>query len=130
MTLKAGHVSDFTDSMAKAMEDALKSEWLAVEGVVMPDVGEKYRRLLFVAIAQGVVKHLREKANEAFQIEVRVSQTAPSQMKSNNPLAISVSGGMGGVINPRQANVQQVDEPGNRIVAEGEATNVEILTHE
>ena len=58
MPLKPGHVSDFTGSMAKAMEDALKSEWLAVKETPLPNVGGEDRQLLFVAIAQGILKYL------------------------------------------------------------------------
>ncbi len=130
MTLNPGHVSDFTDSMAEAMEDAFKLEWKAVKHVDLPAQGEEDRRLLFSAIAQGVVKHLKDKANEAFKIDVRVTQTSEVLMKSDNPAAIPVSGGGGGTIGSGQADVKQLGNTVNMIVAEGKATQVEILTHE
>ncbi len=130
MALKPGHVANFTDSMAEAMEDAFKSEWNAVKGVGLPAQGEEDRRLLFSAIAQGVVKHLKERANEAFNIDVRVTQTPEVLMKSDNPAAIPVSGGGGGTIGSGQADVKQLGDTVNMIIAEGKATQVEILTHE
>ena len=130
MTLKPGHVSDFTDSMAEAMEDAFISEWRAVKGVDLSDLGEEDRRLLFSAIAQGVVKHLKDRAKEAFKIDVRVTQVPEVLMRSDNPAAISVSGGGGGTIALGQADVRQLSDTVNMIVAEGKATNVAILTNE
>ena len=68
MTLKAGSVANipdsFVDSLAEAMENAMKKEWQAVKGVDVPfpSEGEQDRRLLFAAIAQGLFVFL--KANE------------------------------------------------------------------
>lgn len=60
MAYKAGTVNDFANSMAKAIEDALKTEWASVKGKALPSTGEEDRRLLFVAIAQGVLRYLSE----------------------------------------------------------------------
>ncbi len=60
MAYKAGTVNDFADSMAKAIEDALKTEWAQVKGEALPSTGEEDRRLLFVAIAQGVLRYLSD----------------------------------------------------------------------
>jgi hypothetical protein len=62
MAMKAGTVSSFPNSLAEAMENAMKQEWQAVKGVPLPEQGEEDRRLLFAAIAQGIFVYL--KANE------------------------------------------------------------------
>jgi hypothetical protein len=58
MALIAGHVSAFTGSLAEAIENAMKAEWQQVKGVPMPDTNPDERRILFVAIAQGVLGYL------------------------------------------------------------------------
>ena len=85
--------------MAQAMEDSFQLEWDAVKKYPLSEAGEEDRKLLFSAVAQGVIQHLQEHINDALQIDVRVTQT-------NDPL----------------------NNTGNRVIAEGEATNVELLT--
>ena len=64
MALKAGSVADFSSSLAAAMEQAMKSEWQTVKGVALPGQGEQDRRLLFVAIAQGLFDYLKAHEDE------------------------------------------------------------------
>ena len=64
MALKPGSVADFASSMAAAIEDAMKAEWQAVKGVPLPAQGEEDRRLLFVAVARGVLTYLKAHQNE------------------------------------------------------------------
>ena len=73
--LKAGSKTDYVGSMASAMEEAFKNEWHNyMDGAAPPKMNDQMR-LMFVAIAQGVVNHL--KANhDAFK--VTVTQTANS----------------------------------------------------
>lgn len=54
----------FAGTMASAMEDAFMREWPVVMGGIAPPVSREMR-LLFAAIAQGVVNHLVENS-EAF----------------------------------------------------------------
>lgn len=77
MALKPGSVNlshtpanpEWTLSMAKAMEDAFMQEWpVAMPGQPLPQVNDQMR-LLFVAIAKGVVKHLGENGS-AFQVAI------------------------------------------------------------
>lgn len=75
MALKAGTLTDFDNSMAKAMEDALGVLWLAKTGEPLSSAAQEDRRLMFIAIAQGVVKHLRDNAGPAFDVSVNVEQT-------------------------------------------------------
>lgn len=71
----AGTLADLTGSMAKEIEDALVALRTAqglpgIPASALPDL-----RMLFVALAQGVLAHLKE--NEA-AIDVRVESTLPA----------------------------------------------------
>jgi len=69
MAIKAGTVADFSNSMAEAIENALKAEYQVVKGEALPDQGLEDRRMLLVAIAQGVTRYLKDNV-DAWQIEV------------------------------------------------------------
>lgn len=69
MVLKPGTISDFSHSMAQAMEDAFHAHWTPIMGDRPIPIDSRHLRLLFVAIAQGVVAHLQAHP-EAFQVEV------------------------------------------------------------
>jgi hypothetical protein len=60
--LKAGTVAnptEFAASMAQYMEEAMKREWQAVKGRPLPAfIGEQDRKILFAAVAQGVIHFL------------------------------------------------------------------------
>jgi len=57
--LKAGTADDFSASLAAYMERAMQNEWRAVKGEGLPaGLGVQDRRILFAAIAQGVLKFL------------------------------------------------------------------------
>jgi hypothetical protein len=62
--LKAGTVAnpnDFAASMAAYMEAAMQKEWQAVKGYELPaGVGVDDRRILFAAVAQGVLRYLED----------------------------------------------------------------------
>ena len=62
--LKAGHVQDFSNSMAEAIETAMQQELMAVRGIPLPADGQDDRRLLFVAIARGVLQYLKNHESE------------------------------------------------------------------
>lgn len=105
-SLKAGSLHDpdpttpeFPGSMAEAMEVALGQEWLQLKGTALPMQGEEDRRLLFVAIAQGVVKHLRDNA-DAFSVNVAVAQSGDGirsigSVTSGNNVAVTQAPGTG-----------------------------------
>lgn len=65
MGLKPGRVSNFENSMAAAIEDMFREEWLAVNNAPLPDAGQKDRRLLFVAVARGILTYLAAHQKEA-----------------------------------------------------------------
>jgi hypothetical protein len=59
--LKAGTVAQFENSLAAEMEMAMKTEWQRVKSSVLPGgVGEEDRKILFVAVARGLLKFLKD----------------------------------------------------------------------
>jgi hypothetical protein len=57
--LKAGSLSSFGNSMAAAMEAAMREEWQAARGSPLPGgVGEVDRKMFFAAVAKGVLRYL------------------------------------------------------------------------
>ncbi len=131
MALKAGTVADFNSSMAEAMEQALAQEYQRLKQATLPDMGEEDRRMLFVAIAQGVVRHLRDNAG-AFSVAVETTQVTGEPdaplIRSDNPASIPVSGGGGGSIAAGAADVVQVSAGDNRIKSRGDGTVQAIQT--
>ena len=67
--LKPGTIDDYQGSMAKAMEDAFKAIWPGIMGTEAPKT-DKHLKMMFIAISQGIVKHLSDKVN-ALKISVR-----------------------------------------------------------
>jgi len=77
MALKAGTSSNdaaFAGSLAEAMENALRQEYLAVKGEPLSDQGQDDRRMLLVAIAQGIVRYFTNNT-DAWQISVDTTLT-------------------------------------------------------
>jgi len=76
MTLYAGTVDSFTGSMAEAIENAFAAELLEKKGTQLPASSALERRMLFCAIAQGVLGYLQ--ANETdlgVTVDLDVSNT-------------------------------------------------------
>ena len=63
MSLKAGHVNDFSGSLAKAMEVAMAQEWQVVKGSPMR-TDPQDRLILFVGIARGLLGYLEAHQND------------------------------------------------------------------
>ncbi|MCD4725857.1 MAG: hypothetical protein K8R63_13550 [Bacteroidales bacterium] len=74
ITLKPGTIDDFNGSMAKAMEDAFKAIWPVIMATDEPKTS-KHLRMMFIAISQGVVKHLSDKA-EAVKVTVKPERSS------------------------------------------------------
>jgi len=70
MALKAGTNADFANSMAQAIETALKQEWPHVMGTGQSVESNPQLRLLCVAVAQGVVKYLADNATSSLVVNV------------------------------------------------------------
>ncbi len=86
--LKPGRVSNFTNSMAEAMDEAFREEWRSVKGSSLPRLGQEDRRILLVAIAQGIAAHLKEHAN-AINVRIDLADGA-----ANTTVDISLDGVM------------------------------------
>lgn len=59
MTIRAGTVANF-DGMALAIEEAFANELLNLKGTPLPESSKDERRMLFAAIAQGVLYYLHD----------------------------------------------------------------------
>jgi hypothetical protein len=76
--LKAGNKNDYDKSMAQAIENAFKEEWRMVmqngdiNSEPKPPAFNDQMRIMFVAVAQGVIQHLKENP-DAFKITVNTS---------------------------------------------------------
>jgi hypothetical protein len=91
MALKAGTVSDFSDSLAAAIEHALEVEWELVKGETLPADGQADRRLLFVAIAQGIVRYLSENDEASFDVHtVEVTQKTGNNITSRGTIGSQI----------------------------------------
>ena len=57
--LRAGTLADLANSMSSYMERAMQNEWRQVKGYALPGgAGEQDRKILFAAVAQGLLKYL------------------------------------------------------------------------
>lgn len=74
MEYRAGTLSEYTDSMAEKMRMVFEDLWREQYGYDLPSETRVDRRMLFVAIAQGVIQHLKDNAVDAFDIDVTVEQ--------------------------------------------------------
>ena len=67
MALKSGSVADFNNSMAEAIQQAFINEWPTIMKGDAPPPSDQMK-LLFIAVAKGVVQHLTAHA-EAFVVK-------------------------------------------------------------
>jgi hypothetical protein len=129
MSIKAGIGTDFDNSMAEAMENALAQEYQALKGEPLPSMGQDDRRMLLSAIAQGVVRYLKDNL-DAFDVSVDVTQVTGEPgaplIQSDNPGEIQVDGDGGGggdgKIPIGEAKVTQLGNPGNLVRSRGTGT--------
>lgn len=75
-----------TDSMALVIEEEMDDLLTALKGKGLPDAGEEDRRILFVAIARGIVKYLSDHQQD-FQIQ---SAVPPGPYPHTHSLALQV----------------------------------------
>jgi hypothetical protein len=61
--LKPGRAKAFESSMASEIEAAMQREWQSVKGTPLQQ-GAADRRILFAAIAQGVLRYLQAHADD------------------------------------------------------------------
>lgn len=60
---KPGTLTNFSGSMAEAMETEFETIWRTLKGRHLPATGQEERRMLFTAIARGMMSHLAENAS-------------------------------------------------------------------
>ena len=72
MALKPGTLEDVVGSMAEEMEKVFREKLPFVVPGADPGRGEAERRLLFVAVAQGVVRHMAAHP-KSFKVEVSLT---------------------------------------------------------
>ena len=72
--LYAGKLAAFAASMAEAMEQELRALNIAAGLGDLPDTNIDDRRRLFIAIARGVIQHMKDNQG-AFRITVDVTGT-------------------------------------------------------
>jgi hypothetical protein len=112
MALKAGTFGNFSGSMAEAMEQAFQSEWNATKSTALGDHGEEDRRILFAAIAQGVIGYLKDNIEDALQIDVEVEQNSGNNISSSNG----------------SVTVTQQSGSSNRVQSQGQASGITLAT--
>lgn len=128
MKLKAGTVENFNDSMAAAIEKVFEKLWSEKYGTVLPEETRDERRLLFVSIAQGVIKYLSDNALDSFDVEANVKQIEPliqSSADTGPPIPI------GAINHKHEVTVTQENIPDNKVESKGEGKGeikVNILT--
>ena len=67
--LWGGTIGEFADSMANEIEQAYQAVLAEEEKDPLPSQNKEDRRMLFIAIARGVINHLAKK-QKAFQIQL------------------------------------------------------------
>ncbi len=77
---------DFVDSMAAAIEGAFERAWAEVNGSELPEKGRRDRRILFVGVAQGVIKYLKQHDADGFDIRADAVQKDGTEITSSGTL--------------------------------------------
>jgi hypothetical protein len=95
--MKSGNSSKdeaFSDSLAEAIENAFKIEWSNIKGESLSDNGSDDRRLLFAAIAQGILSYLKDHEND-FLVYLKDSKTTAINIQSPHLDLTPKEGGLG-----------------------------------
>jgi hypothetical protein len=71
-----------TSELTAAMEEVMAKEYLSQKEIPLPTLGSEDRRLLFTAIAGGVLKYLESKQNEVISTIKLTEQTTGSTEES------------------------------------------------
>lgn len=126
---KGGTLQDFAGSMAESIEKEFDKIWADRFQTPLPEATRDDRRLLFIAISHGIIKHLREMAEEAFDIRVKVDQLPMGNLiVSNGKTKLS-----GGYYSHRHdvtiLQKEETDPLLNKVESEGEGI-VRILMEE
>lgn len=114
MKLKAGTLDDFNNSMAAAIESAFELVWNDRMGAPLPNETRDDRRMMFVAIAQGVIRHLKDNSVQGVDVDVSVEQT------DTGPFVSSAGSTTTGHLH--SVSVSQSSAAGNRVQSDGKGT--------
>lgn len=74
------------NSMALEIEEEMKNVYKALKGKNMPDVGEEDRRMLFSAVARGVLKYLNDNAYQLIKA-VTIAHTSGGHPYTDHSLS-------------------------------------------
>jgi hypothetical protein len=78
------------DSMAKAMDDAMADVYQKVKGTALPDQGKDDRRILFCAIARGLLSYLQQHEND-IMTSIRINTGGPAIDENVTALTLNVT---------------------------------------
>lgn len=115
---------EWNNSMAKAMDEALEKEWLALEGTPLPEEGKVHRQMLLAAICQGILRHLKDAAEESFVVE----DVGTKQITSGAPDARRITSTGTVRIGNSSWPVQVTQDQGSLVVTRGKGKNVKVST--
>jgi hypothetical protein len=118
---KAGTPDDFGGSLAEAIERAFEETWVRMKDRELPDRGRDDRRMLFVGVAQGVVRYLKDHAESGFDVDVEVAQK-DSLVESEGTASPGSSGSGTWDVEVTQTSDGSGDEPETPVRSEGEGT--------
>lgn len=91
MKYKPGTMDCYEDSMAEKARLVFEKLWKDKYGTDLPSETIEERRMLFVAIAQGVIQHLKVNARDAFDIEVNVERQTNIGIRHTHPVRVTVN---------------------------------------
>ncbi len=83
--LYPGKYEAIEESMAAAIEDQMKKLFEEVKKTNIPDIGKEDRKILFVAIARGILQYLNDNQN---LINITFKFQGPA---SNQPIEITAN---------------------------------------
>jgi len=79
------------DTLAKAIEEEMADVFQKVKGMPLPEPGKADRRLLFVAIARGVLKYLETHQNDLLASVTIAHTTGPSVTHTVSNLNLNIT---------------------------------------
>jgi len=89
---ETGELLEWESSLAEAMEKAMEVEWKALNnGSELPAEGEESRRLLFAAIAQGILGYLKAYQTDGIKVKTKGEQSSPSLIKSQGTVTLGTT---------------------------------------
>ena len=80
---KPGTMTSFSKSMAHAIEIEYEAIWNSLKEEPLPNEGREDRRMLFVAIARGVMRHLEDNVNDGIVVTYDAGYLADVNINSD-----------------------------------------------